>query len=108
MTDSPMPERNSEGFLENAEHWSPNIAQAIAREDGIELSEKHWEIIDFLRVFYRDYEVSPTSNRLFVKAVKEEFGEDKGNSIYLMQLFPGTPAKTACRSAGLPRPTNCL
>ena len=108
MTDSPMPERNSEGFLENAEHWSPNIAQVIAREDGIELSEKHWEIIDFLRVFYRDYEVSPPSNRLFVKAVKEQFGEDKGNSIYLMQLFPGTPAKTACRIAGLPRPTNCL
>lgn len=108
MTDSPMPERNSEGFLENAEHWSPNIAQAIAREDGIALSEKHWEIIEFLRVFYRDYEVSPPSNRLFVKAVKEQFGEDKGNSIYLMQLFPGTPAKTACRIAGLPRPTNCL
>ncbi len=52
--------------------------------------------------------MSPPSNRLFVKAVKEALGEDKGNSIYLMQLFPGTPAKTACRIAGLPRPTNCL
>lgn len=108
MTDSPMPERNNEGFLENAEHWSSDVARLIAAENGIELSENHWEIINFLRVFYQDYEVSPPSNRLFVKAVKEQFGGDKGNSIYLMQLFPGTPAKTACRIAGLPRPTNCL
>jgi len=103
-----MPERNSEGFLEHASDWSPEIAASIAREEGIVLSDNHREIIQFLRVFYKKYEVSPPSNRLFVKAVKDEFGEDKGNSIYLMQLFPGTPAKTACRIAGLPRPTNCL
>jgi len=108
MTDSPMPERNNEGFLKNTEHWNPQVAEIIASEDNIELSTNHWEIINFLRVFYQDYEVSPPSNRLFVKAVKEQFGEDKGNSIYLMQLFSGTPAKTACRIAGLPRPTNCL
>lgn len=109
MTDEfVMPERNSEGFLENAGEWTPEIAEAIADEGGIALSINHWEIIKFLRFFYQNYEVSPPSNRLFVKAVKEQLGEAKGNSIYLMQLFPGTPAKTACRIAGLPRPTNCL
>lgn len=108
MTDSLMPKRNNEGFLENAEQWHPEIATVIAGECNIKLSENHWEIISFLRDFYKEYEVSPASNRLFVKAVKDKFGEEKGNSIYLMQLFPGTPAKTACRIAGLPRPTNCL
>lgn len=108
MTDIPMPERNNEGFLESAEHWNPQVAKVIAGEDGINLDDNHWEIIMFLRDFYKQHEISPPSNRLFVKAVKEAFGEDKGNSIYLMQLFPGTPAKTACRIAGLPRPTNCL
>jgi len=108
MTDTALPPRNNEGFLEDAGQWQPEVAQVIARESDIELNEKHWEIIDFLRVFYKEHEMSPPSNRLFVKAVKEQFGEDKGNSIYLMQLFPGTPAKTACRIAGLPRPTNCL
>ncbi|MGM0767568.1 MAG: TusE/DsrC/DsvC family sulfur relay protein [Pseudomonadota bacterium] len=102
------PLRNNEGFLEDASTWSEGVARAIAAEDGIELDENHWEIIRFLRLFYAEHEISPPSNRLFVKAVKEEFGEAKGNSIYLMQLFPGTPAKTACRLAGLPRPTNCL
>lgn len=103
-----MPPRNNEGFLEDANQWTPEVGCQIAADDQIELSEKHWEIIEFLRGFYKSHEMSPPSNRLFVKAVKEALGEDKGNSIYLMQLFPGTPAKTACRIAGLPRPTNCL
>jgi len=108
MVSDAMPERNNEGFLENAQDWTETVAAAIAAEDELELTEKHWEIIQFLRSFYKEHEMSPPSNRLFVKAVKEALGEDRGNSIYLMQLFPGTPAKTACRIAGLPRPTNCL
>lgn len=101
-------ERNNEGFLADPWAWSANVASDIAAESTIELNENHWEIIHFLRKFYKEHEISPPSNRLFVKAVKDHFGADKGNSIYLMQLFPGTPAKTACRIAGLPRPTNCL
>ncbi|MCK7545899.1 TusE/DsrC/DsvC family sulfur relay protein [Marinobacter bryozoorum] len=103
-----LPERNNEGFLENAWQWDKATAEVIAAESGISLTDDHWEIIGLLREFYKQHEMSPPSNRLFVKAVKEILGEDKGNSIYLMQLFPGTPAKTACRIAGLPRPTNCL
>lgn len=100
--------RNNEGFLEDAAAWTNEVAREIAQEDGIELTEKHWEIIYFLRDFYKQHEISPPSNRLFVKAVREALGDEKGDSIYLMTLFPGTPAKTACRIAGLPRPTNCL
>lgn len=103
-----MPQRNNEGFLEDAYAWDEQVAEVIASEDGLSLTEKHWEILHFLRDFYKEHEMPPPSNRLFVKAVKEALGEDRGNSIYLMQLFPGTPAKTACRIAGLPRPTNCL
>ena len=102
------PTRNSEGFLEDARCWTPQIAEQIAVDNGLELLPAHWEIVQFLRGFYQQHAMSPPSNRLFVKAIKEALGEDKGNSIYLMQLFPGTPAKSACRVAGLPRPTNCL
>ena len=101
-------QRNNEGFLEDASSWTSAVAATIAAEDGLNLSPAHWEIVHFLREFYQKHAMSPPSNRLFVKAVKESLGEDKGNSIYLMQLFTGTPAKTACRIAGLPRPTNCL
>lgn len=104
----PLPERNNEGFLEDAAQWDESVAHVIAEESDIQLSDNHWEILWLLRDFYNEHEMSPPSNRLFVKAVKEALGEERGNSIYLMQLFPGTPAKTACRIAGLPRPTNCL
>jgi tRNA 2-thiouridine synthesizing protein E len=43
-----------------------------------------------------------------VSLVKKEFGPDKGRSAYLMRLFHGSPAKTAAKIAGLPRPDNCL
>ncbi|MBS3804656.1 MAG: TusE/DsrC/DsvC family sulfur relay protein [Oleiphilaceae bacterium] len=102
------PKRNNEGFLENPADWSPDVAVIIAAESDLSLEDKHWEIIWLLREFYKLHEISPPSNRLFVKAVKERLGEGKGNSVYLMQLFTGKPAKTACRVAGLPRPTNCL
>ena len=108
MSASNPPVRNNEGFLEDAATWTDEVAWEIAQEDDIELTEKHWEIIYFLRNFYKQHEISPPSNRLFVKAVREALGDEKGDSIYLMTLFPGTPAKTACRIAGLPRPTNCL
>jgi len=74
MTDPIMPDRNNEGFLEDASQWTPEVAAIIAAGDKIVLSEKHWEIIEFLRLFYKEHEMSPPSNRLFVKSVKEAFG----------------------------------
>ena len=71
------------------------------------LSDSHWQIIDLLRDFFERTETSP-SMRPLVKLVKEQLAEDCGSSVYLMGLFGGSPAKTAAKIAGLPRPTNCL
>ncbi|PVY78199.1 tRNA 2-thiouridine synthesizing protein E [Tamilnaduibacter salinus] len=104
-----QPQRNNEGFLENPHEWRPDVAEEIAAEAGIDLTENHWEIIYLLRDFYTEHEMAPPAPRFFVKAVKQSLGADKGNSIYLMQLFPGSSAlKVASRIAGLPRPANCL
>lgn len=102
-----LPERDKQGFLLNLEDWSESVASLIAEEEGIELTENHWEIIRVLRAFYQEYDLSPAM-RILVKQVKNQLGEDKGTSIYLMQLFPGSPAKIASKIAGLPKPTNCL
>lgn len=102
-----LPATDKEGYLLNLEDWSEQVAEAIARAAGIELTPAHWEIIRLVRDFYAEYEVSPAMRPL-VKAVREQLGADKGNSIYLMTLFPGSPAKLLARIAGLPRPTNCL
>ncbi len=98
---------DNEGFLKNLSDWSPDVANQIANNEGITLSDDHWEVITILREFYLTYEISPAM-RIFVKSVKEQLGERKGNSIHLLNLFPGSPAKIASKIAGLPKPTNCL
>lgn len=98
---------DEEGYLYDLGQWSPAVAATLAREDGLELTDEHWEVIEVLRRFYQQYQLSPAMRPL-VKAVAAELGPEKGRSIHLMKLFPGSPAKVAARLAGLPKPENCL
>lgn len=98
---------DKEGFLKDLSLWSEDMAKQIADTEGINLTESHFEIIHTLREFYQQHEVAP-ANRPFVKLIKNTYGADKGNSIYLMTLFPESPAKIAAKIAGLPKPANCL
>ncbi|MFC6673088.1 TusE/DsrC/DsvC family sulfur relay protein [Marinobacterium aestuariivivens] len=100
-------ELDGEGYLRDLDQWSPDVARALAQQIPLELTEAHWEIIEVLRDFYRRFEHAPAMRPL-VKAVAQSLGPDKGRSIYLMKLFPESPAKVAARLAGLPKPTNCL
>lgn len=96
-----------EGHLVDMTDWSPAVADALAREEGMTLTPEHWEVIEVLRDFYARYEMAPAMRPL-VKAVGQALGPEKGRSIHLMRLFPGSPAKVAARLAGLPKPTHCL
>lgn len=96
-----------EGYLVIMTEWSPEVAETLASEEGITLTAEHWEVIELLRDFYARYEMAPAMRPL-VKAVGQALGPEKGRSIHLMRLFPGSPAKIAARLAGLPKPTHCL
>ncbi|SBS27400.1 Sulfurtransferase TusE [Marinomonas spartinae] len=98
---------DEEGYLLNLDDWTPELAEALAAKEDLTLSSEHWEIIHLLRHFYQQFEVSPAMRPL-VKAVTKELGPEKGKSIYLMKLFPGSPPKLAAKIAGLPKPANCL
>ncbi|HAK53325.1 MAG TPA: sulfurtransferase TusE [Gammaproteobacteria bacterium] len=97
---------DKEGFLQKLQDWSPEVATSIAQKDGISLTTDHWEVIELARDFYERHKISPAA-RIIVKLLKEHFGEEKGTSIYLMQLFSGRPARMVNKIAGLPKPTNC-
>src|SRR5690554_5620062 len=98
---------DKEGYLENLADWSPEVAEHLARSEGLVLRPAHWEIIDIIRQFHAARGISPIM-RILVKLVRNACGPDKGNSLYLLSLFPGSPARLAAKIAGLPRPTNCL
>jgi len=96
-----------EGYLVDMGEWSREVAERLAEEEDIVLTEAHWEIIRVLRDFYARFEQAPAMRPL-VKAVGQALGPEKGRSVYLMSLFPGSPAKLGARLAGLPKPANCL
>lgn len=100
-------ETDKDGYLLHFTDWNTAIAEVIAQQESIELTPAHWDVINALRTFYTRFEQSPAMRPL-VKYIGQTLGADKGNSIYLLQLFPGSPAKIASKIAGLPRPEHCL
>ena len=95
------------GFLQNLDDWSPEVAAVLAEQEGIVLSDAHWEIIELLRSFYAEFQLAPATRPL-IKYAAARLGPEKGNSMQLNLLFKGTPAKLAAKLAGLPKPSNCL
>lgn len=98
---------DKEGFLLNLHDWNAAIAEQIAEQESITLSEAHWQLIQLARDYYQQFDISPEM-RPFIKWVRQHLGDDKGKSLYLLTLFPGSPAKLISKIAGLPKPPNCL
>jgi dissimilatory sulfite reductase related protein len=100
-------ETDEEGYLVNLADWNKDIAIYIAKVENVEMTDQHWEVIDFLREYYDEYQIAPAV-RVLTKAIGKKLGADKGNSQYLYELFPYGPAKQACKIGGLPKPTGCV
>ena len=98
---------DSEGFLRELSDWNLDVALQIAMAENLELTPAHWEVLELLRAYYLEYDSSPAM-RALVRYCSINLGPDKGKSIYLMSLFPGSPAKIGSKIAGLPKPDNCL
>jgi tRNA 2-thiouridine synthesizing protein E len=98
---------DKDGYLVDLSDWSTDVAHALAAAEALELTPEHWEILELLRGFYDEFQLSPATRPL-IKYTALKLGPEKGNSLHLNRLFKGTPAKLAAKLAGLPRPTNCL
>jgi dissimilatory sulfite reductase related protein len=92
---------NDEGFFEDPEQWNRDIAVELARAEGIDdLTDRHWQVIDFMRKEFFEKGTGPTVRML---------GKTSGVSVKeLYQLFPKGPAKIAARIAGIPKPKGCI
>ena len=92
-------EITAEGYLVNTDDWSKELAAELAKEDGIELTEKHYEVIDYLR------KEQAAGTALSIRKVgKSGIVDIKG----LYQLFPGGPLKLSSKYAGIPKPASCV
>ncbi|HQT25225.1 MAG TPA: TusE/DsrC/DsvC family sulfur relay protein [Burkholderiales bacterium] len=100
-------ETDEEGYLVNLADWNMDVANYIAKTENLDMTEQHWEVIDFLRKYYDEFQIAPAV-RVLTKAIGKKLGPEKGNSQYLYELFPYGPGKQACKVAGLPKPTGCI
>jgi len=100
-------EVDEEGYLMDPENWNKELAAYMAKTDGLDLSDAHWEVINFLREYFQKYQIAPMI-KILTKELAKTMGKDKGNTKYLYELYPAGPAKQACRYAGLPKPTGCV
>ena len=92
---------NSEGFFTEPGRWTEAMAEDIAAREGIiELTDRHWLVIKFMRREYQEKGAAPN-----VRALAKTSGVPVKE---LYQLFPRGPAKLAAKIAGLPKPRGCI
>jgi len=94
-------ETNATGFLVNLEDWSKELAEHMAKLEGITLTQKHWDLIEFLRDEFTNNNGNQPNTRNIVKAMSDKWGTDViQKDVY--DLFPKDPSKQGGRIAGLP------
>jgi TusE/DsrC/DsvC family sulfur relay protein len=92
-----------EGYLMDLDDWSEDFARALAAEEGLELTDEHWQVIRFIRAYHEEHRVQPQV-RAMIKHFSEVWGPAKGNNHYLHGIFPkGGPQKQGNRLAGIRR-----
>lgn len=92
---------DTDGNLVNLSDWNEEIGRELAKEEGIdELTDKHWQVINYMRKVYSESGDAPS-----IRKLTKESGVDTKT---LYALFPKGPAKKAARIAGLPKPKGCI
>lgn len=103
MVDGRPVATDSEGYLRHLDDWSEDFARALAREEGLQLTPAHWELIRFLREYYHEHGVQ-AQVRVMVRHFSERWGPQRGSNHALHEMFPiGGPQKQGNRLAGLLR-----
>ena len=93
-------EFDDDGFMVDASAWTKEVGEAIADALEVELTDRHWQVIDFARADFEELGEPPTLRRI-TKQTDVDMKE-------IYQLFPDGPAKIAANIAGLKKPTGCI
>lgn len=106
INDQRLDSRDPEGHWAELGHWSPLVANRLAKEDGLTLEEDHWEVIYCLRERFRKLGPDWTARQM-THELEKDFAAAGGRR-FLYMLFPGGPLAQGCKLAGLPLPQGTL
>lgn len=94
---------DAEGYLLDPSDWNEQVAEALAREEGIVLSEEHWAVIRFMREYYERHQIAPDVRHV-MKHLAGLKGTGKAGRNDVFVLFPYGYVKQACKIAGMRKP----
>ena len=100
-------ELDDEGYLLNPGDWSPEVAQLLANEIDIELTDERLEIVHFVREHFEERECIPEM-RTLLKTLRERHGKETATRKYVYKLFPYGYGQQACKIAGMRKPLKLL
>ena len=95
----------SKGYLIELDEWSEDMVYQQAKEEGINLTNEHMDILKYLRKYY-DKNGQGYNARTLLNVMEFEFGKWEGKK-HLYELFPKGPVSQGCKLAGIPLPPNC-
>ena len=91
---------DAEGFPQDPSQWTETVGEEIARQAGIVLTDRHWQVVRFMRQRYLDTGSAPS-----IRTLGKQSGVDVKE---LYRLFPKGPAKLAAKIGGIPKPHGCI
>jgi TusE/DsrC/DsvC family sulfur relay protein len=89
--------------LVNLSDWSEATANALAKREGIELTEEHWSIIKIMRDYYNEYRLCP-SEKVITNYILKHLSAEQALDSFIYNLFPSGLVIQATRLSGIPLP----
>jgi TusE/DsrC/DsvC family sulfur relay protein len=96
-----FPDVDAEGYLVEPQEWNEEVARELARQENIELTDDHWDVLNFMREYYAEHQIA-VDVRHVIKHLAAKHGADSRNLVF--ELFPYGYVKQACKIAGMKRP----
>lgn len=104
MAETSDVQRDAEGYLFDPENWTEDLAEAIAREENIGLTDEHWIVLRFVRDYYADHLITPDIRHAAAHLAQANGTDAKAAKRRMFELFPYGYVKQTCKIAGMKRP----
>lgn len=98
-----LPATDDEGYLIDPDDWNDDVAEALARREGIALTDLHWQVLRYMRGYLDEHQLIPDA-RFVIWFLEKEAGFGEAARQRLFELFPYGYVRQACKIAGMRRP----
>jgi len=93
--------RDAEGYLVNPDDWDEGIAKELAVEEGIDLNDTSWSVLNFMRKYYAEHSIAPDVRHAITHLANENQSSKRDAKKVIFDLFPYGYVKQACKLAGM-------